>query len=922
MGSEVCLEEDAAAAFAEARLPAASMERAGAHLRECATCRERVAAVVIASRASRTAVTEILGPTPVRGESGTEPIGGPRRPRPAPRPALAAGVSIGRYTVLGLVGRGGMGEVYAAFDPSLDRKVALKLMLAEVSATDDFAQERLLREAQAIAKLSHPNVVVVYDVGTFAGRVFVAMEFVEGATLAAWLLEKERPWREIVAAFVQAARGLSAAHRAGIVHRDFKPQNVMVTADGTIRVMDFGLARRIGERGLEDGVVPAAAPSATGEDPALTRVGERLGTPLYMAPEQFAGGTIDARTDQFSFCVALYWALHGVHPFGGVPSVGAAGSAASVGAAKARAVPPWLQRVVTRGLGVEPSSRWPSMDELAAALVRDPGRRRGRALAAALTVAGCVAIGVASARAIDGRRALCAGGPARIAAIWETGDAGARAGSRREALHAAILAAGGAEGPKRWTHIAGLLDRRATSWVEAYRDACEDTNVRHEQSAEAMDLRMSCLADSLDATRALTALLAGADPLVLEHATASLGSLDDVQRCADLRQLSSGPAPPQDPSTRKRVEELRARLREADALFQVGAYRRAGEAARAVQREAAPLHYCPLEAEAMVLEGDAGLEALDKDPDDSLGTLEAAIERAESCGHDRVVARAATELVWGHGFHDPAAAERFASLARGAIARLGGDSRLESWLANNMAAMLFDQGRWQEAKVWAERAVAIKERTVGPDHVDTAISLTVQAGVYEELEQPEEALKLVDRALAIEERWVGPDSGLFLVSTGDRAEFLDKLGRSAEAEDLLRRVVSKIGPPWQGLAAGRALSVFSAVLIHRGRSAEAVPYLEEALRQQAKDTPFEVARTRFELAQARDEIAPGDSKAVELASQALAAYSSTPSLEHRRAEVAAWLAAHQPTRRAARSSAARKLSGRAFPVPAMSKAVP
>jgi tetratricopeptide (TPR) repeat protein len=922
MGSEACPAEDALAAFAEARLPVAAMESAGAHVRGCAACRGRVAATLTASRAARTAVTEILGPTPVRGESGTEPVGRPRPPRPAPRPALEAGVSIGRYTVLGLVGRGGMGEVYAAYDPSLDRKVALKLMLAQVSATDDFAQERLLREAQAIAKLSHPNVVVVFDVGTFAGRVFVAMEFVDGVTLSAWLAERERPWREIVAAFVQAARGLSAAHRAGIVHRDFKPQNAMVTADGAVRVMDFGLARRIGERDPEGGASPALSPSATGEDQALTREGERIGTPLYMAPEQFAGGTIDARTDQFSFCVALSWALHGVHPFGGVPSTSAAEPGVSPPAERVRAVPPWLQRVVARGLSVEATSRWQSMDDLIGALARDPARRRRRFVVAALGVAGCIAIGVASARTLDGRRALCAGGPARIAGVWETGEAGRRPGSRREALHAAILAAGGADGPKRWTHIAELLDRRAANWVDAYRDACEDTNVRHEQSAESMDLRMSCLADSLDSTRALTALLAQADPQVLGHATESLGSLDDLQRCADVRRLRAGPAPPQDPLIRRRVEELRTRLREADALFQVGSYRRASEAARAVAREAEPLHYCPLEAETMMLEGDAGLEALDNEPDVALAELEAAIERAESCGHDRVVARAATELVWGHGFRDPKASERFASLARGAIARLGGDGRLEGWLANNMSSMCFVQGRYEEAKDWAERALAIKQRTLGPDHVDTAISMAVLSGPYEELGQPGKALELTDRALEILERWVGPDSSLYITSTSNRGEFLDRLGRYAEAEEVLRRMALKLGPPWRGLIAARTLDSFGSVLIHRGRPAEAIPYLEAAVREQVNDTPFELAKSRFELARAREAVSAGDPTARELATQAEAAYASSPYFARQRAEVAAWLAAHQPARRAARSSAARKLSGRAAPVPAMSNAVP
>src|SRR3954462_11304837 len=176
----------------------------------------------------------------------------PARP-PPPTPAgneagLAKGATLGRYVILGLLGRGGMGEVYAAFDPELDRKIAIKLLRARPGTGADASQgqTRLLREAQAIARLSHPNVVVVYDVGTFEESVFIAMEFVEGSTLGYWLHAETRAPREVLEVFAAAGRGLAAAHAAGIIHRDFKPENVMLTKDGQVRVMDFGLARQIG----------------------------------------------------------------------------------------------------------------------------------------------------------------------------------------------------------------------------------------------------------------------------------------------------------------------------------------------------------------------------------------------------------------------------------------------------------------------------------------------------------------------------------------------------------------------------------------------------------------------------------------------------------------------------------------------------
>jgi serine/threonine protein kinase len=292
-----------------------------------------------------------------------------------------------------------MGEVYAAYDPDLDRRVALKLIHPDLAARDSRAGDRLLREAQVMARLAHPNVVVVHDVGQVEGRVFIAMEFVEGVTLSAWLGEKTRSWPEIIDAFVQAGRGLAAAHRAGIVHRDFKPQNVMIGSDGVVRMVDFGLAQWSGADDIASEPSLREAPP----DAALTLTGERLGTPLYMAPEQSAGAAVDARSDQFSYCVSLYWALFGTHPFGATQID------------RPRAGPAWVRRALVRGLSKNPSTRWGSMDQLLAALGRDRARRR-RAISGFVGIlAACAIVGVAAARITSVRRAICDGGQARVA---------------------------------------------------------------------------------------------------------------------------------------------------------------------------------------------------------------------------------------------------------------------------------------------------------------------------------------------------------------------------------------------------------------------------------------------------------------------------------------------------------------------------
>ncbi|WP_434387001.1 serine/threonine-protein kinase [Melittangium boletus] len=227
---------------------------------------------------------------------------------------------VGRFIPLKVLGQGGMGVVYAAYDPDLDRKVALKLLLVKDGDTDvQLGRARLLREAQAMARVSHPHVIPVFEVGTWAGQVFVAMELVEGGTLREWLNARPRSWREVLEKYLAAGRGLAAAHAAGLVHRDFKPANVLVGRTGRVHVTDFGLARPVAQPELEDPAAsedtprsphPLLAPGAS-----LTLSGMVMGTPRYMSPEQFRGDVLDARSDQFSFCAALYMGLYGTRPF-------------------------------------------------------------------------------------------------------------------------------------------------------------------------------------------------------------------------------------------------------------------------------------------------------------------------------------------------------------------------------------------------------------------------------------------------------------------------------------------------------------------------------------------------------------------------------------------------------------------------------
>jgi serine/threonine protein kinase len=366
-----CLSEETILNYVHGRLKSAQVARVDEHADACGSCDELLALAV---------------------SSATSPL------PPDAAEALTPGTRVGRYMVIERIGIGGMSEIYSAHDPDLDRKVALKLLRPRTGdiarpSTDEW---RVMREARAIAQLRHPHVVTVFDIGRFGNRAFIAMELVEGQTLTSWLAERRRTWREVLPVFVDAARGLAAAHNAGIIHRDFKPNNVMLGADGVVRVMDFGLAKRV------DGTIASMA-RAAGPAPAqiaptsdtFTSNGVIIGTRPFMSPEQLRGDGADARSDQYSFCVALFTALYGRRPF-----IDAGAGQPPVLKAPRGRVPRSLARAVARGLSVEPRDRWPGMNDLLRELSRPRGRPvRAWATATAVAVAAAIAaIGVSTHR--------------------------------------------------------------------------------------------------------------------------------------------------------------------------------------------------------------------------------------------------------------------------------------------------------------------------------------------------------------------------------------------------------------------------------------------------------------------------------------------------------------------------------------------
>ena len=395
------------------------------------------------------------------------------RPESVTAGDLDTGARIGRYVIIERVGTGAMGVVYGAYDPELDRKVALKL-IKPGQGVKDTARARLLREAKAIARLQHPNVVAVHDVGIIDDQVFLAMEFVAGGTIKSWLAAKPRSWREILDVFIAAGRGLAAAHAAGLVHRDFKPDNVLLDKEHRPRVVDFGIARQAGggedELAGETGDVISQDGTETLRDSSgkhafatLTKTGTWVGTPAYMAPEQFLGERGDEKSDQFSFCVALYEALYGERPFAGDDMLTISVNVTTEQLRplpKDRGIPTWLRRVITRGLRATPSERWDGMPALIAALSTDPvAKLRNRLIAGGIaTVVALVLIG--AWQMVSRRRAEAEREIARYVAQGHQTGGHARAGAGEvRALRARAFAAFDAldrdDGELLWRQVRG-----------------------------------------------------------------------------------------------------------------------------------------------------------------------------------------------------------------------------------------------------------------------------------------------------------------------------------------------------------------------------------------------------------------------------------------------------------------------------------
>jgi tetratricopeptide (TPR) repeat protein/predicted Ser/Thr protein kinase len=642
------------------------------------------------------------------------------------------GETLGRYVVLETLGQGGMGIVLAAYDTKLDRRVALKLLRRHASF-DPENHARLLREAQALAKLSHPGVVSVYDVGELRGQVFIAMEYIDGPNLRRWTRETKRRPAEIIKVFRAAAKGLKAAHDAGIVHRDFKPDNVVIGSDGGVRVTDFGLA-------LEAHV--AAEPSSSGWESSgggsgrLTETGMVMGTPAYMPIEQHVGYTTDHRSDQFSFCVSFYEALYGVRPF--------AGNTADEYCLSIRkgelppppgnvSVPRRIHRAILKGLESKPEDRHASMQALIRAMTPRTRNRRTWVLGGV----GGLALGAAAVAAVDASDQPCSTFDERVAEVY--GE------SHKRDMLETFTETGLPFAQEAYEATTGRLDDYADRWAGAAKDACLASE-RGEQSDHMLDLRMHCLDRARTRLHATVDVLSGADARIVREAVGLASSQAELGLCADLEVLERTAVLPANAEEAAAANELFEAFHRIEALRGAGRKEEAKMLFAEVEERIESSAYPPVRAAGMWTRG--RLLGTDNQADEALEMFEQAHLTAMEHGLDPIAANAASSL----GFYlsefkaNFALSEHYLEIAV-ALAKASGSARIQSAVYGNLSALRVRQARLDEAVEAAQMEIDFARAGENPSALTIAEALRSHAHAVRLRDGPKAAQPLLVESL-------------------------------------------------------------------------------------------------------------------------------------------------------------------------------
>ncbi len=700
-----------------------------------------------------------VGTEPPSDEDTVAGTGGNAPSRDEP---LRRGEAVGRYLVVEPIGRGAMGVVYRAYDPELDRAVALKLLSGENRAA---AQKRLMEEARAMAKVTHPNVIAVHDVGTHDGRVFFAMELIDGTTLGAWRTRTKPGADQVLRVYRDAGAGLAAAHAAGLVHRDFKPDNVLIDGTGRVRVLDFGLAQP-----------EEANPDETGRSKRLPLVG----TPAYMAPEQFAGDPADAKSDQFAFCIALYEALAGERPFQGntIASLGHAVVTGVRGHAELTAVSSRVAAAIDRGLEPDRADRFESMEQLLAELEPRKKVRWGRwSIAGLAVIGGAYALGREGAKTPD----PCGRADAPLADVW--------APARRDEVEAAFEASGASNAADMATRVLGALDDYAQRWETAAVESCRMTTPETTLDATLAFRSEYCVDAALSAFEEQVAGLTTVDVEEVQRSLRGIDRLPDPAGCVDVGRLALAVNVPTDPELRRQVKALEADFERATGPDGQGPD--CLDFLVPLHEQAKAIGYGPTIANA--LDKLARCEFAAGKAEQALETRQRAFEESLASGDDRLAIALAAEISMTHAIRldDLDEADRWLrrgdALARrvdlpnskpvhallntrGVLAARRGDTEGSiQWFRQlaestrevpggalthfaaiqNIGVALVKDGRAEEALQWFEDAIAFAERRWGVEHPETASARAMLASALMDLGRLEESREQLLAAVAI-----------------------------------------------------------------------------------------------------------------------------------------------------------------------------
>ncbi|OJH33646.1 tetratricopeptide repeat-containing serine/threonine-protein kinase [Cystobacter ferrugineus] len=747
-----------------------------------------------------------------------------------PLPMVAGQLLANRYTVLQVLGRGSMGEVVSAYDARLDRCVALKLLRRETDAIhpQEDLEARMVREAQAMARLSHPNVVAVYDVGTIEdGAIFIAMERVEGQTLRSWCEQAPRSWRDILTVYLGAGHGLAAAHEAGLVHRDFKPENVLVGRDERARVTDFGLARASASPTTEVSRNLSLPPGAL--DSPLTLHGTLLGTPRYMAPELLRGEAADARSDVFAFCVALYEALYGQHPFAGATQ---AESIQNQREGRARPppmnspVPAWVEHPLMQGLRADPAQRPESMRALVAELEDDPEvrrrlRRRVVLVAALMSTLSALIVG---AVVMLKERPRCVRLERQLHGVWDLG--------MRWRVRHAILNTHLPYAQESFTRVAELLDGYSAQWVKLRGEVCTASQGAEQPPPAWLARGTECLESRREQLRVLTTevLTRDMDAEHLEQAETAARSLSPLETCTDINAMSAAVPPPEEPALRARVETLQAQMERLETLRKAARYGEALESGTEWLREVEQVGYPRLRALAYhqmaKLKESVGKYA------DAEALARQAIPLAAKSKDLVLVAEAWTVLVRQVGWRQGRYPEAMGlMLALESAVDCADDDETRADALNTQAVTYQRMGRHEEARQKHEHALALRQKVLGPEHPLVATSYNNLGIVLAELGQFEQARASYDHALQLRRKTLGKGHPLVAQSYSNLGTVLSELGRHEEARDMYEHALA-IRKKALGLEHPDVASSFTnlgVALTELGRYSEALTMQESAL---------------------------------------------------------------------------------------------